>query len=347
MSRKKIVEGLPSVNVPSKLCTNCIIHTDICGPISPPTLGGSHYFLLIIDDCSRLTWVAMLQCKSDAFEAFKRFKSLAETEKVVKIKTLRSDRGGEFTSEEFLKHCLEHGIKRQLTTPYSPQQNGVVERKNRTVMSMVRAMLKVKDLPTELWGEAVSTAVYILNRSSTKALQRKSPHEKWTWRKPSMDHMRTFGSIFHVKNTKRHLNKLEDRSQPMVFIGYELGTKGYKCFDPVNFNVIISRDVIFEEGEKWTWSTQVEGTNSFTFLPDFLSDQSLKEDASSDEEDNAPHNEITSSSNSSEDSHCPRYRSLTDLYSETNSIPLDEQTCLVADEEPLTYLEAAQDEVWR
>ena len=81
----------------------------------------------------------------------------------------------------------------------------------------------------------------------------------------------------------------------------------------------------------------MEGTNSFTFLPDFLSDQSLEEDTASDEEDNSPPNEVTSSSNSSEDSQFPRYRSLTDLYSETNSIPLDEQTCLVADEEPLTY----------
>ena len=172
-------------------------------------------------------------------------------------------------------------------------------------------------------------------------------YEKWTVRKPSVDHMRTFGSIVHEKNTKGHLNKLEDRSQAMVFIGYELGTKGYKCFDPVNFKVIISRDVIFEEGEKWTWSTQVEGKNSFTFLPNFLIDESLEEDSASDEEDNAPHDEITSSSNNSEDCHCPRYRSLTDLYSETNSIPLDEETCLVADEEPLTYVEAAQDEVWR
>ena len=177
-------------------------------------------------------------------------------------------------------------------TPYSPQKNGVVERKNRIVMSMVRSMLKAKDLPRELWGEALSTAIYILNRSSTKALQEKSPHEVLTGKKPSMDHMRTFGSIFHVKNTKGHLNKLEDRSQPMFFIGYELGTKGYKCFDPVYFKVTISRDVIFEEGEKWTWSKQGESANSFTFLPDFLTEQSIEEDSVSDEEDY----EITSSS---------------------------------------------------
>ena len=126
----------------------------------------------------------MLQCKSDAFEAFTSFKNLAETEKGVKVKTLRSDRGGEFTSEEFSKHCLEYGIKRQLTTPYSPQQNGVVERKNRTVMSMVRAMLKANDSPRELWGEAISTAIYILNQSSTKALQGKSPNEVWKGKKP-------------------------------------------------------------------------------------------------------------------------------------------------------------------
>ena len=214
-------------------------------------------------------------------------------------------------------------------------------------MSMVRAMLKAKDLPRELWGEAVSTAIYILNRFSTKVLQGKTPHEVWTGKRPSVDHLRVFGSLVHVKNTKGHLTKLEDRSQPMVFIGYELGTKGYKCFDPVNFKVTISRDVIFEEGEKWTWSTQEEGTNLFTFLPNFLSDQHVEEDITSDEEDNSPPDEVTSSSNSSEDSHCPRYTSLTDLYSETNPIPLDEQTCLVADEEPLTYLKAAQDEVWR
>ena len=125
-------------------------------------------------------------------------------------------------------------------------------------------------------GRGYSTAIYILNRTSTKVLQGQTPHEKWTGRKPSVNHMRIFESIVHVKNTKRHLNKLKDRSQPMLFIGYELGTKAYKCFDVANFKVIISQDVIFEEGEKWTWSKQGEGTKSFTFLPDFLLDQNVE-----------------------------------------------------------------------
>ena len=220
----------------------------------------------------------------------------------MKIKTLRSDRGGEFTSDEFTNYCLKYGIQRQLTAPYSPQQNGVVERKNRTVVSMVRAMLKAKDLPRELWGEAVSTAVYILNRSSSKTLQGQTPYEMWTGRKPSVDHMKSFGSIAHVKVTKGHLSKLEDRSQPMIFIGYELGTKAYKCFDPVNSKVIISRDAIFEENEKWTWSTQEEEAST----------------------------EVNSSSNVSGDMHSPRYRSLTDLYSETSPITQDEEAHLIS-----------------
>ena len=173
----------------------------------------------------------MLPQKSDASKAFKRFKTLAETEKGVKLKTLRSDWGGEFTSTDFSNYCTSNGIKRQLTLPYSPQQNGVVERKNRTVMSMVRVMLKEKNLPRELRGEAVSTTVYIINRSLTKSVQGQTPHEKWTGRRPSVDHMRTFGSIVHVKDTKGHLSKLEVLRKPMIFIGYELGSKAYKCFD--------------------------------------------------------------------------------------------------------------------
>ena len=133
-------------------------------------------------------------------------------------------------------------------------------------------MLKAKDLPRELWGEVVSTCVYILKRSFTKALHGQTPHEKWTRRKPSVDHLKTFGSIVHVKDTKRHLSKLEDRSKPMIFIRYELGSKAYKCLDPVNFNVVISRDVIFEEVEKWTWPTQGENSHSLTFVPNFLAD---------------------------------------------------------------------------
>ena len=322
MSNRQLVKGLPVIKVPNKLCRDCmagkhhrtpfpkassyqsgepqeLVHVDICGPISPSTLGGSRYFLLIIDDYTRLTWVVMFQQKSDAFEAFKRFKTLAETEKGVKLKALRTDRGCEFTSTEFSSYCNRTCIKRELTAPYSPQQNGVAERKNRTVMSMVRAMLKAKDLPRELWGEAVSTSVYIINRSLTKSVQGQTPHEKWIGRRPSVDHMRTFGSIVHVKETKGHQSKLEDRSKPMMFIGYELCSKAYHWFDPVNSKVIISQDVIFEEEEKWTWSTQGDMSNSFTFLPNFLFDLVQEAPVDQSNEEGEASTEMTTSSNAS------------------------------------------------
>lgn len=114
-------------------------------------------------------------------------------------------------------------------------------------MSLVRSMLKEKHLPQELWGEVVSMAVYLLNLSSTHSLKGLTPYEKWTSRKPSIGHLRVFGSVVHVKYTKTPQKKLEDRSSPMIFIGYEVGSKAYHCFDPVNDTVHISWDVIFEE----------------------------------------------------------------------------------------------------
>ena len=211
---------------------------------------------------------------------------------------------------------------------------------------MLSAMLKAKDLPRELWGEAVSTAVYILNRSLTKDLQGLTPHEKWTGRKASVDHLRNFGCIVHVKDRRRHQSKLEDRSKPMIFIGYELGSKAYKCLDPVNLKVVISQDIIFEETKRWTWSTQGENTTPLTFLPNFLSDQGLEDQIESSDAEGETSAKVTSSSNASSDMHSPRYRSLTDLYSETSPIIQDEEAHLLSREEPLSYTEATCEEVW-
>ena len=113
-------------------------------------------------------------------------------------------------------------------------------------------MLKDKSLPLELWGDAINTCGYMLNRSSTKNLQGKMPHEMWSGKKPKLSHLRILGSIVHVK-TPEALGKLDDRSKEMVFEGYEKGTKGYQCFNPSTHNVHMSRDVIFEEGRKWNF----------------------------------------------------------------------------------------------
>ena len=125
--------------------------------MQPSTVGGRRYYFLLIDDYSRFMWVAFLREKSDVFQHFKSFKNLAESESDEKVKCLRTDRGGEFNSAEFKIYYEGNGIRRHFTLPYSPQRNGVVERKNRTIMSCVRSMLKEKRLPLELWAEVVNT----------------------------------------------------------------------------------------------------------------------------------------------------------------------------------------------
>lgn len=176
-----------------------LVHADLCGQITPKSIGGASYFLLVVDDYSRYMWVEMLKTKDQALVNFRKIKQRAETETGDKLKALRTDRGGEFTSILFETFCSQDGIKHYTTTPYSPQQNGVVERRNQTVVEMVRCLLKAMVVPTIFWGEAIRTAVYLLNRSPTKALDSRTPFEVWHGKKPKVSHLKVFGCVAHVK----------------------------------------------------------------------------------------------------------------------------------------------------
>lgn len=192
-----------------------LIHGNLCGPITPATPGGKKYFLLLVDDFSRYMWVELLLSKDCAPAAIKQIRVVAETQSGHKLSSLRTDRGEEFTSADFTDHLVSIGVHRQLTAPYSPQQNGVVD----TIVAAARSMLKAKKLPGYFWGEAVATAVYLLKRSPTKSIEGMTPFEAWYGKKPAAHHLRTFGCIAHVKNTSPHLKKLDDRSTKMIFVG--------------------------------------------------------------------------------------------------------------------------------
>ena len=194
LGRKAMVSGMPTVDRVEQVCDGCtlgkqhrkpfpsvsqfrakkgleLFHTDLCGQISPPTPGGKSYFLLVVDDHSRYMWVEMLKFKSEALSYFKKIKIRAETELDSKLKAIRTDRKGEFNSNQFSVFCNEFGIRHYTTTPYTPQQNGVVERRNQTVVEMARCMMKAKSVPACYWGEAVMIAVYVLNRSPRLQLE--------------------------------------------------------------------------------------------------------------------------------------------------------------------------------
>ncbi|TYK04853.1 copia-type polyprotein [Cucumis melo var. makuwa] len=200
---------------------------------------------------SRKTWVYFVKEKSEVFGMFKRFKALVEKECGYYIKALRSDKGGEFTSNEFKTFCAENGIHRPMTISFTPQQNGVVERKNRTILNMARSMLKCKKMPKEFWAQAVECAAYLSNCSPTRSLWNKTPQQAWTGRNPSIGHLRVFRCMAyaHIPNQKR--SKLDDKSEKYVFVGYDASSKYYKLYNPVTKKTIVSRDVVFDEEASW------------------------------------------------------------------------------------------------
>lgn len=224
-----------------------LVHADLCGPMQTDSIGGSKYFLLFTDDYSRMSWSFFLHSKFEAFQNFKKFKAAVEKQSGKNIRTLRTDRGGEFLSKEFINFCEIEGIHHELTTPYTPEQNGVTERKNRTVIELARSMLKHKRLPNEFWAEAVATAVHILNVSPTKALTNVTPHEAWSGIKPSVGHFRVFGCIGYVFIEQHKRSKLDDKSLKHIFIGYYHQTKGYRLYNPMNGKFVVSRNVRFDE----------------------------------------------------------------------------------------------------
>jgi transposase InsO family protein len=182
-----------------------IVHTDVCGPMKTTSHGGARYFLTFIDNFSRKTHVYLLKAKGKAFEKFKQYKALVENKIGHKIKVLRSDNGGEFVSKKFDAFLAKCGIQRQTSAPYSPQQNGVAERANRTIMECARSMILTQGLELTFWGEAVNMAVYIKNRCPTKALDSKTPQEAWSDRKPDVSHLRVFGckAFAHVPGGRK------------------------------------------------------------------------------------------------------------------------------------------------
>ena len=161
-----------------------LVHSDVCGPLSVQSRGGYEYFVTFIDDYSRYGYVYLMQKKSETFGKFKEF--MAEDEKNLgkSLKTLRSYRGGEYLDTEFKDHLLQHGIVSQLIVLGTPQQNGVAERRNRTLLNMVRSMMSYSSLPNRT---PLQIAVYILNVVPSKSIQ-KTPLELWNGHKPSLRH---------------------------------------------------------------------------------------------------------------------------------------------------------------
>uniref|UniRef100_A0A1X7U6J2 Integrase catalytic domain-containing protein n=1 Tax=Amphimedon queenslandica TaxID=400682 RepID=A0A1X7U6J2_AMPQE len=215
-----------------------IVHCDICSKINLKSLSGAEYFLTLIDDKTQFVWVYVLKRKSDVFSKFCEWKAYVEQSTGRSLKVLLMDNGGEFTSNEFEEY-LRKGVKHELTIPKCPQQNGVVERLNRTLVEMVKSMLSGAKLPQRFWAEALVTAVYLPNHSPTKAVMNETQFEALTAEKPSDEK-----------------EKLDYKSQKCMFLGYPYTRKGYRLYDLQKLKIVYSRDVIFNETEFFNYNEE-------------------------------------------------------------------------------------------
>ena len=223
-----------------------LIHTDVCGPMSTTARGGFQYFITFTDDFSRYGYVYLMRHKSETFEKFREFQNEVENQRDKKIKALRSDRGGEYLSLKFNNHLKSCGIVPQLTPPGTPQRNGVSERRNRTLLDMVRSVMSQSDLPLSFWGYALETAAFTLNRLPSKSVV-KTPYEMWTGKTPSLSFLKIWGCEVYVKKLQSH--KLTPKSDKCIFVGYPKETLGYYFYNRSEGKVFVARNGVFLEKE--------------------------------------------------------------------------------------------------
>ena len=241
---------------------------DLVGPARVKSIGGSLYTLVIVDDYSRFAWTMFLSSKDETFDAFNVFAKKVQNEKGVSIVSIRTDHGGEFDNHALESFCDENGIDHNFSAPRTPQQNGVVERKNRVLTEMARTMLNEKRVSQTFWADAMSTACYISNRAYIRTHHKKTPYELYKGRKPNIAHLRIFGSkCFIHNNDKQNLGKFDPKSDEGIFLGYSNHSKAYRVFNKRTGTVEESVHVVFVENENFSKSPEEESESIITNLP--------------------------------------------------------------------------------
>lgn len=228
------------------------IHSDVLGPMPVVSTGGGKYIVSFIDDATRYNKVCVIKTKSQVFSHFVKFQNEAERFQGKHIKILKSDRGGEYTSNEFNNHLSEKGISFERAPAETPEQNPVSERFNRSLLERTRAILIDTGLPSHLWGEIVMTVSYLLNISPSATLDMNTPYKLWHEETPgshsnNTNFLRAIGCAAYPLLKTDKLTKLSPKSKQCVLVGYELGARAYRLWEPESKKIIVSRNVIFHE----------------------------------------------------------------------------------------------------
>ena len=224
-----------------------LLHVDLFGAVHEDSLGGKKYCLVIVDDYSRYTWVYFFKHKSETQQTVIDFTTEIQRQHNLPILAIRSDNGSEFknyTLDEFLS---EEGIRHQYSAAYTPQQNGVAERKNRTLIEMARSMLAEFKTPLNFWAEAISTACHSSNRLYFRKKLNKTPYELLTGNKPNVSYFRVFGCKCLYLRKGVRLSKFQSKALEGIFVGYGLKSHTYRIFDVLSRVIVETCSVEFDE----------------------------------------------------------------------------------------------------
>ncbi|GJX65636.1 ribonuclease H-like domain-containing protein [Tanacetum coccineum] len=277
-----------------------MLHMDLFGPTFVSSLMHKKYCLVVTDDYSRFSWVFFLRTKDETSEILKNF--IKEVENLVdkKVKIIRSDNGTEFKNKVMDEFCREKGIKREYSIARTPQQNGVAERKNRTLIEAARTMLADSKLPTTFWAEAVSTACYVQNRVLIVKPHNKTPYELFRGIKPAIGFMKPFGCHVTILNTLDKLGKFDGKSDEGFFVGYSLSSKAFRVYnirtrkvqENLHVGFLENKPMLEGNGPKWlfdldslTQSMNYVPVVAGTFSNDFAGIQGVTESSTSSQQD--------------------------------------------------------------
>jgi hypothetical protein len=224
-----------------------LVHSDIWGPAPTPSMGGSRYFVLFIDDYSRFTWIFMMKNRHELPQIYINFAKMIKTQFSKTIKVFRRDNAMEYRDSKLLSFLHEQGTLSEFSCPYTSQQNGRAERKHRHILDSVCAMLISASCPKRAWGEAALTAVHIINRLPSSIIDNVSPFERLYLTTPNYNTLKVFGCACFVLLQPHEYTKLEPRARLCCFLGYGTEHKGYRCWDPISQRIRTSRHVVFWE----------------------------------------------------------------------------------------------------
>ncbi|GKB14936.1 retrovirus-related pol polyprotein from transposon TNT 1-94 [Tanacetum coccineum] len=290
LPRKDLVRGLPRLKFEKDhLCSACqlgkskkhthkpktentnlevlnTLHMDLCGPMRVQTINGKKYILVIVDDYSRFTWVKFLRSKDETPEVVIKFLKQIQVGLNKTVRNIRTDNGTEFVNKDLTDYYERVGIFHQKTVPRTPQQNGVVERRNRTLVEAARTMLIFSKAPMFLWAEAVATACYTQNRSLIHTRHYKTPYELVHDKKPDLTFFRVFGALCYPTNDSEDLGKLQPTADIGIFVGYAPSRKGYRIYNKRTRRIMETIHVQFDELTEQMAPVQLSTGPAPTFL---------------------------------------------------------------------------------